>query len=92
MLCAIGPLCENVTLSTKPEVHIVPQRRHSVGHRQHVQKFGVIRPYGFGVARAKRQQTNKRILITILDTPPRGEFSRFRTGWLHVVVSSVLAL
>ena len=54
----ILPLCENMTLSTKPEVHNVSQRRAREGlsqsHRRHAQKFEV-QLCGFRVMRADRQ-------------------------------------
>jgi len=40
-----GPLCENMTSSTKPEVHKVSQQQYatgkepSLGHTQHAQKI-----------------------------------------------------
>jgi len=44
---ATGPLCENMTSSTKPEVHNVSQCRQCIGpsngHRQRAQKFDEVR-------------------------------------------------
>jgi len=45
---AIEPPCENMTSSTKPEIHDVSQRRHSHGDMLvGLQKFGKVMPCGF---------------------------------------------
>jgi len=53
----IGPLCENMNSSTKPEVHNVSQRRHRTEPRLQATctKIGEVRPFGFQVMRADRQ-------------------------------------
>ena len=66
LLCAILPLCENMTSSTKLEVHNESQycqRRTEPG--QHAQKIGEVWPRGFQLRRTDRQTD---ILITILCT------------------------
>jgi len=51
----IGPLRENMTSSTKPEVYNAVRGGPSQGHRRHAQKFGEVRPCGFRVTLAYRQ-------------------------------------
>jgi len=74
MTCHTALLCENVTSSTKPEVHNVSQRRHRRTEPEQYAtsiKIDQVRPRSLRVMRADRQtsrQTDIGLLITLLST------------------------
>jgi len=77
---AIGSLCENMTSSTKPEVHSISQRRQMNTDRStatgiyYAKKMVKIGRVFFEFMRADRQTNGQTdILIAILRIPPRGQ-------------------
>jgi len=78
-ICNSGPLCENVTSSTKPEVHnicVAVRGWPSHGHRYNMdRKLREIRSIGFEICERTERQTDKQTytLIAILRLSTGGE-------------------